>query len=174
MLTIFSVLLKCSFFIIAFHLLQFIISAISTIQVQHPYAQSVFIWWLQLAVGPSLNCASCQGSWDERSCPRSTTAIHSVGVDGTHNLPVERWTLYYWAIATQSVFLLRYFVHWNISVICLTVVLDSLQQRSLPYIFRHSDQNDLIFVDHFKNISAYDQKKQVSNTCGILEVWMLT
>ena len=38
-------------------------------------------WWRQLAVCRSLNCASCQGGWDERSCPRSAMAMHSVAVN---------------------------------------------------------------------------------------------
>ena len=38
-------------------------------------------WWRQLAAGRSLNCASCQGGWDERSCPRSAMAMHSVAVN---------------------------------------------------------------------------------------------
>jgi len=40
-------------------------------------------------------------------------------------------------------FLLRHFAHWNISVICLTVVLKLAVTVFLPYIFRHSDRNDL-------------------------------
>jgi len=36
-----------------------------------------------------------RGSWGERSFPRSTTAIHSVAVDRTPNLPIERRTLYH-------------------------------------------------------------------------------
>jgi len=35
--------------------------------------------------------------WGERSCPRSATAIHSVAVDRTPNLPIERRKLYHWA-----------------------------------------------------------------------------
>jgi len=34
--------------------------------------------------------------WGERSCPRSTTAIHSVAVDRSLNFPIERRTLYHW------------------------------------------------------------------------------
>ena len=56
------------------------------------YFRSYF-WWRQLAAGRSLNCASCRGDWGERSFPRSTTAIHSVAVDRTPNLPIERLTL---------------------------------------------------------------------------------
>jgi len=56
-------------------------------------------WWQRLAAGRSLNCASFWGSWGERSCPRSGTAIHSVTVDRPPNLPIERRTLYHWAIA---------------------------------------------------------------------------
>jgi len=48
-----------------------------------------------LAAGQSLNCASCWGDWGERSCPRSATAIHSVAVDRTPNLPIRRRTLTY-------------------------------------------------------------------------------
>ena len=38
-----------------------------------------------------------RGDWGERSCPRSATAIHSVAVNRTHNLPTGRRTLYHWA-----------------------------------------------------------------------------
>jgi len=40
---------------------------------------------------------------------------------------------------------------------------NSPQQCSLAYIFRHSDWNYLIFFSHFKNISVYDQKKQLQS-----------
>jgi len=50
---------------------------------QHFFLQ---FWWQQLAAGRSLNCASCWGSWGERSCPGSATAIHSVVVDRTPKL----------------------------------------------------------------------------------------
>jgi len=65
-------------------------------------------WWQQLAAGRSLNCASCRGGWGERSCPSSATAIHSVAVDRTTNLPIERLTLDHWAIVAPSSFLTRY------------------------------------------------------------------
>jgi len=35
-----------------------------------------------------LNCTSCRRGWSERSCPRSATAIHSVAVERTPNLPI--------------------------------------------------------------------------------------
>ena len=60
----------------------------------------VNFWRRQLAAGLSLNCASCRGNWGECSFPRSATAIHSVAVDRTPNLPTGRRTLYHWAIAT--------------------------------------------------------------------------
>jgi len=41
-----------------------------------------------------------------------------------------------------SHFLLRNFGHWNISVICLTVVLKLSITVFLAYIFRHSNRND--------------------------------
>ena len=50
-----------------------------------------------MAAGRNLNCASCRGGWGERSCPRNA-AIHPVAVDRTPNLPVERRTLYHWAM----------------------------------------------------------------------------
>jgi len=46
--------------------------------------------------------ASCRGSWGERSYPRSSTALHSVSVNWTHNLPIDRWSLYHWAIVAPS------------------------------------------------------------------------
>jgi len=57
-----------------------------------------FFWWPQLAAGLSLNCASYWGGWGERSCPRSVTAIHSVALDRTPNLPFGRRTLNHWTI----------------------------------------------------------------------------
>ena len=39
---------------------------------------------------PMPEIASHQGSWGERSCPRGATALHSVSVNWTHNLPTER------------------------------------------------------------------------------------
>jgi len=53
----------------------------------------LFFWWRQSAAGRSPKCASCQGGWGERSCPRSATAIHSVAADRTANLPIGRRTL---------------------------------------------------------------------------------
>jgi len=52
-----------------------------------------------LVAGRSLKFASCRGGWGERSCPRSATAIHSVFVDQTPNLPIGRRTLYHRTIA---------------------------------------------------------------------------
>jgi len=39
---------------------------------------------------PMLEIASYRGSWGERSCPRGATALHSVSVNWTHSLPIER------------------------------------------------------------------------------------
>jgi len=47
-----------------------------------------------MKVSRRLNCAPFRGVWDERSCARSATAIHSVAVDRTCSLPVETQTLY--------------------------------------------------------------------------------
>jgi len=55
-------------------------------------------WWRQFAKGRSLKFASCRGDWCESSCPRSVTAIPSVAVDRTPNLPFGRRTLHHWAI----------------------------------------------------------------------------
>ena len=41
--------------------------------------------------------AFCQGGWGEHSCPRSATASHSMVVDRTPILPIERRILYHWA-----------------------------------------------------------------------------
>ena len=62
----------------------------------------VNFWWRRLVTDRSLNCASCRGGWGEHSCPRSATAIHSMTVDRTPNLPIERQTLYHWAIAAPQ------------------------------------------------------------------------
>jgi len=59
----------------------------------------LFFWWRQLAAGGSLNCDCCWGCWGERSRPRSVTAIHSLALDRTPNLPIGRRTLYHKAIA---------------------------------------------------------------------------
>jgi len=48
---------------------------------------------------------------------------------------------------------------WNISVICLTVVLKLTTKVFFAYIFKHSDQNDSIYFGHFKNVSIYDRNK---------------
>ena len=47
--------------------------------------------------------ASCQGSWCACSCSRSATAIHSVSVNWTPNLPVERQSLYHWASPAPAI-----------------------------------------------------------------------
>jgi len=39
---------------------------------------------------PMREIASYRGSWGEWSCPRGATALHSVSVNWTHNLPIER------------------------------------------------------------------------------------
>jgi len=43
-----------------------------------------------VTIDRSLKFASCRGGWGECSCPRSATAIHSVTVDQTPNLGIER------------------------------------------------------------------------------------
>jgi len=70
----------------------------------------IWSWWRPLAEGGNLKFYSCRGCWGGRSCPRSVTTIHSVAVDRTPNLPIERGRS--WAIATQPVlrFSLKYFV----------------------------------------------------------------
>jgi len=63
-----------------------------------------------LAAGQSLKIASCRGGWGVRTCSRSATAIHSMAVDWTPNLPNERWTLYYrrpWLIVSCNGFILK-------------------------------------------------------------------
>jgi len=46
----------------------------------------------QLAACQRLKCAFHRGSLGYRSWPGSTTANHSVSLNWTHNLPVERRT----------------------------------------------------------------------------------
>jgi len=48
-----------------------------------------------LAAGQSLKFASRRYGWGERSCPRSTAAIHSMAVGRKRNLSIERRTLYH-------------------------------------------------------------------------------
>lgn len=62
----------------------------------------VWFSWRQLAVGRSLKYDSWQIGWGECSWFRSSTAIHSVAVSRTSNLPGERQTLYRWAIAAHK------------------------------------------------------------------------
>jgi len=50
---------------------------------------------IYLTIGGRLIIAFCRGGWGERSCPRSATAIHSVAMDRTLHLPIERRTLYH-------------------------------------------------------------------------------
>jgi len=47
----------------------------------------------QLVAYQRLKHASYRGSWGARSHPRSATAIRSVAVNRTHNLPIEKRTL---------------------------------------------------------------------------------
>jgi len=56
-----------------------------------------------MAVGKSLNFASCRGGWGERSCPRNVT---TVAVDRRANLPIERRTIHQWVIAALLLFLI--------------------------------------------------------------------
>jgi len=51
---------------------------------------------------PTPEIYSLPGQFGWWSCPRSTTASHSVSVSRSHNLPVERRTLYHWAIAAAA------------------------------------------------------------------------
>jgi len=69
-------------------------------------------------------------------------------------------------------FLLRHFCHWNISVICLKVVLKLAVKVLLTYIFRHSDRNDLSFFGHFENILVYDRKMTETKTSSIFRYWV--
>jgi len=39
---------------------------------------------------PMREIAFHRGSWVERSCPMGATALYSVSVNWTHNLPIER------------------------------------------------------------------------------------
>ena len=75
------------------------VSAIRCCTVRNVFAGNVVkqwfficLWWRQLAAGLSMKCASCRGGWGERSYPRNVTAIHSVAVGGTPNLPIKRRT----------------------------------------------------------------------------------
>jgi len=63
----------------------------------------VFLFWRhELAASPRLKYASHWGSWGECSCRWSATAIHSVSVNRTRNLPVESRTLILRAIAALT------------------------------------------------------------------------
>ena len=54
-------------------------------------------------------------------------------------------------------FLLRHLCHWNVSVICVTVVL--IRSESVfSLFFKHSDRNDLIFFGHFKIFWSMNEK----------------
>jgi len=58
--------------------------------------------------------------------------------------------------------MLRRFGHWNISAICLTVVLKLAITVFLACIFKHSDQNDLIFSVISKTFQAMTEKTESS------------
>ena len=57
------------------------------------------------------------------------------------------------------------FLHWDISVICLTIISKLAATVFIIlyfhrfYIFIDSDRNGIIFFGHFKNISIHDRKK---------------
>jgi len=63
--------------------------------------QEMFFLILTRAISgmPTPEICFLPGSLGQRSCPRSTTASHSVFVNWTYNLAIERRTLYHWAIA---------------------------------------------------------------------------
>jgi len=65
-------------------------------------------WWRQLAAGRSLKLAPGRGDFGWTLLPRSAAAIHSATVDRIPNLPIERRTLYHWAIAAPFAF-----IHFN-------------------------------------------------------------
>jgi len=62
----------------------------------------IYFWRRQFSGMPAPEHASYRGRLGSRSCPRSTTASHSVSVNCSHNLPLERRTLHRWAIAAPA------------------------------------------------------------------------
>jgi len=85
------------------------------------------------------------------------THTSSVGLNATHKNQIAPWGAY-----TPPVFFrwdILVIFCWDISVICLAVVLKLSYQCSLAYIFSHFDRNGLIFFSHFKKISVCDRKK---------------
>ena len=86
------------------------------------------------------------------------THTSSVGLNATHKNQIAPWGAY-----TPPAFFrwdILVIFCWDISVICLAVVLKLSYQCSLAYIFSHLDRNGLIFFSHFKKISVCDRKKQ--------------
>ena len=61
-------------------------------------------------------------------------------------------------------FLLRHFGHWNVSIICLTVVLKLAITVLFSWPKMTSDRNDFIFFGHIKNVSVHDRKMTEKKT----------
>jgi len=57
-------------------------------------------------------------------------------------------------------FLLRHFVHWNISTICFTVVLKLTITMFINLYFQSSDQNELIFSVISETIQPLTKEKK--------------
>ena len=91
------------------------------------FIRAVCFLWRQLGTGRSLKSASCQGKWGERSCPRSATAIPSVTVDRTPNLPVRRRTLHHWSMFLVGVWRMYPF---NIPLLPLAYMLKQSCKRA--------------------------------------------
>jgi len=70
----------------------------------------IWSWWRSLAEGGNLKFYSYRGGWGGRSCPRSVTTIHSVAVDRTPNLPIERGAPELSPLQPLLRFSLKYFV----------------------------------------------------------------
>jgi len=83
---------------------------------------------------------------------------------------INKFYSFFFSLKHCGYFQLRYFGHWNISVICPTVVLKFVIKVFLAYIFKHCDRNDLLFFGNEKNVSVFNQnrpkkwlkKKQIS------------
>ena len=75
-----------------------------------------------------------------------------------------RHVFFRWNVSV--IFLLRHFGHWNISVVCLTLVLKLAIAVFLAYVFKHSDRHDNFFRSFQKRFDLWPKnhrKKTVRN-----------
>jgi len=72
--------------------------------------------------------------------------------------PTPRWSCFF-SLKHFVHFFLRHFDHWDIPVICLTVVLKLVLKVFISLYFQTFWPKWLNFFGHFKKISVYDRKQ---------------